>query len=220
MASLLLKEWVMSCTGPRFSVPPASLRTREDFAELYEGNVDHVRSLARRHGVSEAALDDVTQETFIVCYRKFDEYDGNLPIRSWLAGILNRVVADHRRAYRRKDSSCLPLPPEDALPSSAPPPSVEAEQAESLRLAEELIAELDADKREVFVLAEVHQLTVPEIADRLGANINTVYARLRAARHGFEAAHARYQRRSSRPPRRASLRRAIGDHTGGLLLAH
>ncbi len=209
----------MSIHDKRSAAPHARLSPAE-FAGLYEANVDYVRSIARRSGVQEAALDDVTQETFIVCYRKLDEYDGVSPIRAWLSGILARVVSDHRRTYRRKDSSCLPLPPEETLPSSAPPPSVGAEQSESLQLAKELLSELDTEKREVLVLAEVHEMTAPEIAVHIGQNVNTVYARLRAARQGFHEAHARYQARSSRLTRRASNRPASGGHASGLLAAH
>ena len=75
--------------------------------------------------------------------------------------------------------------PEDserALASCAPAPSADLEQAEAVRLLDALLTELDEDKREVLVLAHLEELTVPEIAELLGANVNTVYARLRAAR--------------------------------------
>ena len=45
---------------------------------------------------------------------------------------------------------------------------------------------LDPDKRAVFVMAELEQMTAPEIAVALSANANTVYSRLRAARIAFE----------------------------------
>src|SRR5207237_53044 len=43
-------------------------------------------------------------------------------------------------------------------------------------------AQLDHDKRVVFVLAELEEMTVPAIARIVGANTATVYSRLRAAR--------------------------------------
>ena len=47
-------------------------------------------------------------------------------------------------------------------------------------------------KREVFVLAEIEQMTVPEIAEALAINLNTTYSRLRVARAEFEKAVARH----------------------------
>jgi RNA polymerase sigma-70 factor (ECF subfamily) len=47
----------------------------------------------------------------------------------------------------------------------------------------------------VFVLAELEQMTAPEIAEALSVNLNTVYARLRAARREVEQAALREQAR-------------------------
>jgi RNA polymerase sigma-70 factor (ECF subfamily) len=47
------------------------------------------------------------------------------------------------------------------------------------------------ERREVFVLAELEQLSVVDIASAVGANVNTVYSRLRAARADFERGVAR-----------------------------
>ena len=53
-------------------------------------------------------------------------------------------------------------------------------------------ARMDSDKREVFVLAEIEELSSVEIAEVIGANVNTVYSRLRAARQEFERALRRF----------------------------
>lgn len=45
-------------------------------------------------------------------------------------------------------------------------------------------------------MVEYEQMTVPEVAEALGVNPNTVYTRLRAARADFEAALARHHRSS------------------------
>jgi RNA polymerase sigma-70 factor (ECF subfamily) len=47
------------------------------------------------------------------------------------------------------------------------------------------------DKAIVFVLAELEGLTVPEISELVGANVNTVYSRLRASRKEFDQALGR-----------------------------
>jgi RNA polymerase sigma-70 factor (ECF subfamily) len=54
---------------------------------------------------------------------------------------------------------------------------------------------LSPEHREVFVMAEVEGFTAPEIADALGAKLNTVYSRLRLGRAQFERALARHLRR-------------------------
>ena len=45
---------------------------------------------------------------------------------------------------------------------------------------------MDEDKRIVFALVELEQLSVPEVARMLELNLNTAYSRLRLARAAFE----------------------------------
>lgn len=179
-------------------------RPRLDFDALYEEHFDLVWRTARRLGIPESAADDVVQDTFVVLHRRLSEYDGETPVRRWLIGILTRVVADHRRRHRRKEAANVPHPEESerALASASPAPSADLEQAEAVRLLDALLGELDEDKREVLVLAQLEELTVPEIAELLGANVNTIYARLRTARREFDAAHARHRARVAGNERR------------------
>jgi len=60
-------------------------------------------------------------------------------------------------------------------------------QHERLALAHAILETLTDEQREVFVLARVEQMSAPEIASVVGAPLNTVYSRLRAARLAFEA---------------------------------
>ena len=69
---------------------------------------------------------------------------------------------------------------------------------DDVRLLEAALAELDDDKREVFVLAEIEELAAPQISEITGAPVNTVYARLRAARQRFAKAVARIRARDGR----------------------
>lgn len=182
----------------------ARVRPRPDFDAVYEEHFELVWRTARRLGIPESAADDVVQDTFVVLHRRLGDYDGESSMRCWLIGILTHVVSEHRRRYRRKEAANVPHPEESerALASAAPAPSAHLEQAESIRLLDALLTELDEDKREVLVLAQLDELAVPEIADLLGANVNTVYARLRAARREFEAAYARHRARVASTERR------------------
>ena len=67
------------------------------------------------------------------------------------------------------------------------------ERVEALRVLDRLLAQLDEEKREVFVLAEIEQMTAAEIAEIIEVNVNTVGSRLRAARQEFEKALLRFR---------------------------
>ena len=58
---------------------------------------------------------------------------------------------------------------------------------------EAILADLDESKREVFVMVEVLEMTVPEVVQALEIPLNTAYSRLRLARKLFEEALARHE---------------------------
>ena len=51
-----------------------------------------------------------------------------------------------------------------------------------------LLEELKGPQREILVLVDVEQISVPEASAVLGINLNTAYTRLRAARLSFQSA--------------------------------
>ena len=141
-----------------------------------------------RLGADAAMLDDVVQEVFLVVHRRLSEFQWRSSIRTWLFGIVRRVVARARRTERRKPSHLgfETATDPDAFLTPSIGPHESAEQAEDLVLVQGLLDRLDEDKREAFVLAEFEQMTIAEIAEAVGANPNTVASRVRAARIAFD----------------------------------
>jgi len=168
-------------------VSPAVARTRL-FNALYREHFDFVFRNLRRLGVPQAALDDAVQEVYLVVLRQLDRYrDAGHP-RAWLFAIAMRVASNQRRRVRRDPASARgDVDHESPLAR----PDEAAERAQAVQFVRAFLATLDDDKRNVFVLAELEQMTAPEISEALGANVNTVYARLRAARQLFARATAR-----------------------------
>jgi RNA polymerase sigma-70 factor (ECF subfamily) len=171
------------------------------FPAIYEGYFDFVWRSARCLGVEAAALDDVVQEIFVVVHRGLPEFEGRSTLRTWISGIVLNVVRRHRRTVRRKSPHELaddaPDDPE-TLPAHGRDPYEAAAHAEETRLLQRLLSELDDDKREVLVLAELEELPVPEIAEALGIKLNTAYSRLRLARQELDRAIARHHARNHR----------------------
>jgi RNA polymerase sigma-70 factor (ECF subfamily) len=160
------------------------------FPDVYEEHFEFVFRSARRLGVDPSAVDDVVQETFLVAHRRLESFEGRSSPRTWLFGILRRVVKDHRRTIRRKnpDGAKDDRVDLETLRSREAGPHERAEEAEAVRILYTLLDTLDEDRREVFVLAELEEMRVPEIAEAIDVNVNTVYTRLRAARRLFEKA--------------------------------
>src|SRR3954469_13759456 len=165
------------------------------FEDVYGSELGFVWRSAKRLGLRDAALDDAVQEVFVVVHRRLAEFEGRSSLRTWLFGITLRVVRDHRRSARRRDPG-PPVDP-DSLRATGSGPAESAEKAEAVRLLHTLLDELDDERREVFVMAELEQMPMPEIAEALAINVNTAYARLRAARQEFEQALSRHRARDA-----------------------
>lgn len=174
------------------TVDPAVSVTRPVFPELYDDHIALVWRALRRLGVAEASLEDAAQEVFVVAHRKLASFEGKSSVSTWLYGISVMVARNFRRSVRRHAEAPLEPRHEEALTSA--PPDEAAESGQASRIVERLLESLSEEKREVFVLAELEELSGPEIATTLGLNLNTVYARLRAARQAFDEAALRFRK--------------------------
>ena len=165
-------------------------------ADIYREHFDFVWRSLRRMGVAPGSMDDAAQDVFLVVHRKLATFQRRSSLKTWLFGIVARVAHDHRRSEKRKGDPVRFGEPAalDRLPDRATPgPMQRAEQSASIRLLEELLSRMTPEKREVFFLAELEQMTAPEIGEALGIPLTTVYSRLRAARIEFEEALSRHR---------------------------
>lgn len=163
------------------------------FQDVYASYFGFVWRTAANRGIPRAALDDVTQEVFIVVDRKLHEFEGRASLRTWIAAIVRRVVSDYIKKRGNRPAGDETLERE--------PPSVDPERLEqhaALELLDALLAKMNDEQREVFVLHEIEELSGAEIAEITGVNENTVWTRLRAARRVFQEGVARQRARRAR----------------------
>jgi RNA polymerase sigma-70 factor (ECF subfamily) len=185
----------------RPAAPPEQPYT---FSEVYDATFAFAWRSALRLGTPGLTVDDVIQETFLIVHRRLGEFEGRSSLKTWVFGILRNVVRAHRRSLLAKNSHAIrpeAAPDLEGVRDAAPGPHELATQAEAVRLVNRLLEALDEDKREVFVLAELEQMTAPEIAAALSTPLNTVYSRLRMARHEFATAAARHRAQDERRTR-------------------
>lgn len=165
----------------------AQAEAQVDFRELVRAHAPYVMRVLRSLGVGSADLPDVSQEVFLTVHRQLPLFEGRSALRTWIYGIALRVASDYRsKAYRRRE---LPseAPPEQSVQGS---PQSELERREAWQLIERLLAQLDEDRRQVFVLYELEQLSMREVCEVVGCPLSTAYSRLNSARATVQAALA------------------------------
>lgn len=152
------------------------------FVRIYKAEVAYVHRCLRRLGVHEADLPDKVHDVFVVLHRRLEGIDPTRPMRPWLGGVAVRVAAEYRRrAYRRREVLKEPL---DLVDPGPTPEAALADQRDRA-LVLEALERLDPDQRDVFVLHEIEGYTMPDVAEMIGAPLNTLYSRLRLARKRF-----------------------------------
>ncbi len=174
-------ELAPSASGPR-------LRVRVDATALEGLYREHNQFVWRnllRLGVPQHALDDAVHDAFIVVAERLGEFEGRSSIKTWLFAIVYNVARGIRRDHGRAAARQEPLDDVREPPSGLSNPEVLSDAAQLLH---RLLEALDEEKRVVFVMAELEQMTAPEIAQTLGLKVPTVYSRLRLARERLEKA--------------------------------
>lgn len=179
---------------------PATLERDARLRRIVECHHAFLWRSLRRLGVDEALVDDAAQAVLLVVARRLSEIERGAE-RSFVFQTALRVASDHRRARaRRPPTASLDDASEEPSPDARPDEIVERSQQRAH--LDQLLDELDADLRTVFVLFELEELSLTEIAEIVGIPRGTAASRLRRAQETFEAAARRFQLRLGHPAHR------------------
>jgi len=194
-------------------VKPASIAKHPaetpEFAPIFQEYAAFVLRVLRHLGVLPSDMHDQSQEVFVAVFRGLGNFDGRSALRTWIYGICRRVASNYRRrAYLRRERTVAAVPEQVMLPSQEDA----LEQRMGSATLEGLLATLDDDKREVFVLYELEELSMKEVASVCDCPLQTAYSRLHAARRllleGYQRSAGTEQHpRAESAPRRDSLER-------------
>lgn len=196
---------------PRETQPTGELTGREP-AEvalpiLIERHAEQIFALGLRFCRNPDDARDLVQETFLLAFRKWHQFQGRARASTWLYTIASRVC---QRRHRGKQGRAARMQSLDellpfgetgvAVQGEADPHSLEGREEQAARLAavERAIAELPLSSRLPLVLKDLAGLPLADISAALGLQVETVKTRLHRARLAV-----RKQIESGRPRRDA-----------------
>lgn len=119
----------------------------------------------------------------MIAHRKLPEFRGEATSRTWLYGISLRVA----KTWRRRK---LLVPLADVERSVGPLQEQEQERRDTHELLCWALDRISEAQREVFVLHEIEELPMLEVAERVDCGLFTAYSRLRLARRALKRALA------------------------------
>jgi RNA polymerase sigma-70 factor (ECF subfamily) len=157
------------------------------FSELFNGHARYLWRALLGLGVPERDVDDACQDVLLVAHRRLADIEPET-LRSWLYGVCVRVASGYRRKVRsRREAPSEELPEHQV--QKTPFDDVAAVRLEGALMR--ALNELDEDKRAAFVLYEIEELTLREVAAALECPLQTAYSRLGAARSHVRKAFAK-----------------------------
>lgn len=125
--------------------------------------------------------EDLVQAALEQLVRSIDSFRGQARVSSWAFGVCQRVVA-HARRHERVRRSYRPLAEVATAPQATARADELYEQARNLEAARQALQRLKPEERAAFVLHEVEELPLDEVALTLRCSTRTVKRRLRVAR--------------------------------------
>jgi RNA polymerase sigma-70 factor (ECF subfamily) len=147
---------------------------KQRFSEVYAAFYGHVFAYAARR-VGEEAADDITAETFMVAWRRFDVMPSDsLP---WLYGVARNMLLRARANHARQEATKKAMTEEGVVAESA--------ESSNARLWEAW-ASLSETDREVLALVAWEELRVTDAARVIGCSASVFSVRLYRARKRFE----------------------------------
>jgi RNA polymerase sigma-70 factor, ECF subfamily len=161
--------------------------------DAFARELDYLRRTLRRLGVRSSDIEDELQEVFLVLNKNWHKVERSRPLRPYLFGIAFRVVAGHRRKYRREVSQ----PVEDWAHDPAPGPEQATATAQSRELVLAALERVPLERRAVFIMHEIDEIPMGDVTASLSIPLFTGYSRLRRARIEFETAVRAIQNRKS-----------------------
>jgi RNA polymerase sigma-70 factor, ECF subfamily len=157
------------------------------FDAIFRSYARTVGRWAERLGGPGVEADEAVQEVFVTVNRRLASFRGTSSLATWLFQITARVVANQRRAVRRRRARSVTLSATMAerTISLAPGPNELLEAREAAERFYRALDRLKENHRQAVVLFELEQMSTEQIGVLLGRPPATVRVWLHRARAAF-----------------------------------
>jgi RNA polymerase sigma-70 factor (ECF subfamily) len=175
-----MHDWREGTAAPAAAEGPERL----SFERLYERYFSFTWRALRHLGVPLTALEDATQEVWMVVHRRLPTFEWRSAPHTWLFGIAINLARNRNRGVRRAPEM-IALP--EHVVSSRPDPEGQHAGAEAWLTVQRFLDTLDEPRRAVFVCSLLEQLSAAETAEATGLDVASVYHAVRRLRQAFKS---------------------------------
>ncbi|WP_010097775.1 sigma-70 family RNA polymerase sigma factor [Ornithinibacillus scapharcae] len=159
----------------------STVSKEEIISEIMQDYGDDTLHLVFTYVKNLATAEDLTQEIFIKCYEKLEQFNHQSSIKTWLYRIASNHCKDYLRSWQYRK-----IVLNEKIGNETPSNSKQVEeeviankQEKSLSYA---VMSLPVKYREVVVLHYYEEMTLTEISSVTKVNVNTLKTRLKRAK--------------------------------------
>lgn len=178
-------------TLPRAERPVDRLRA------MVDDHVDAMARVLRRLGVPEGDVDDAVQQVFMTASRRLDDIELHAEKAFLYRTAVNVALHARRSIARRREDTRADV----AIVDTSPSVEEMIDRKRAALLLEDILNGMPEELRVIFVLFEVEQFSVAEIASLIDLAEGTTASRLRRAREDFRERVARVKARQRGGPK-------------------
>jgi RNA polymerase sigma-70 factor, ECF subfamily len=149
--------------------------------QLMQVYSDDILHLVFTYVKNRATAEDLTQEIFIKCYEKLDQFNHQASIKTWLYRIASNHCKDYLRSWHYRKISL-----NEKIGYYTPSKAKQVEEEIITKNQEEYLSyavmALPLKYREIVFLHYYEELSLTEISKVTTVNINTIKTRLKRAK--------------------------------------
>jgi RNA polymerase sigma-70 factor, ECF subfamily len=149
--------------------------------QLMQEYSDNILHLVYSYVKNRTTAEDLTQEIFLKCYEKLNQFNQQATIKTWLYRIASNHCKDYLRSwhYRKITFSDKIL---DYIPSKSKQVEEEVISNSEENILTNAVINLPLKYREVVFLHYYEELSLADISKITTVNINTLKTRLKRAK--------------------------------------
>jgi len=189
-SSSVFKAAPVAVTAERSAVDDSAGRL-----DALASHLDFLWRFACRMGVGASTAEDIAQEAFVLAASRVESIVIGKERSFLVSVVVNMVRRERSRGARHEELSVEPVAP------IAERPDERLDEERARALLDRALAALDEDLRAVFILHEIEEETMANIAPMLNLAPGTVASRLRRAREKWQIEIEHLRRGPVRPSR-------------------
>ncbi len=159
--------------------------------ELYEilmrRNNQKLFRVIRGYMSEQNEIEDIMQDTYLIAYEKLWQYKQNAQFSTWLIRIgINQALARIKQKTKLNTTDIVAIsekPTIELQDEKQPGPAHKMMRKEAKEILEKAIDNLNDKYRSVYIMREVEEMSIAEIADCTDLSISNVKVRLHRAKN-------------------------------------